>query len=131
MGDRLTQGFAYGFTNKNQVKMDMVIRNAAIFYNNEKDQVDNLVGQKDPEYSDSFIFRKTVLENIFLKLLPDSLGMLPNTAEGMEQRQQKIQQRKRKMDVEEMHRIWSNAAVQTLRTITETEGLMKFKHAEK
>ena len=84
MGDRLTQGFAYGFTNKNQVKMDMVIRNAAIFYNNEKDQVDNLVGQKDPEYSDSFIFRKTVLENIFLKLLPDSLGMLPNTAEGME-----------------------------------------------
>ena len=35
------------------------------------------------------------------------------------------------MYVEEMHRLWCNAAVKMLRTIMQTEGLVKLKHAEK
>ena len=34
-------------------------------------------------------------------------------------------------DVEEMHRLWCKAAVQMLKIVTDTEGLMKFKQAEK
>jgi hypothetical protein len=84
MTSRLRTGYAYGFTNKDQVKMDMVIRNAAIFYNNEVEQLIQLVGQKEPGFGEGFIHRETVLNTVFLKLLPDSLDMLPRTPEGME-----------------------------------------------
>ena len=84
MSSRLRTGYAYGFTNKNQVKMDMVIRNAAIFYNNEGEQLEQLVGQKQPGFGEAFMYRETVLNTVFLKLLPDALDMLPRTPEGIE-----------------------------------------------
>ena len=46
----------------------------------------------------------------------------------MERNFDKAEERK---DVEEMHRLWCKAAVQTLRITTNTVGVRKYKNAEK
>ena len=43
----------------------------------------------------------------------------------------KFKEAEEKVDVERMHNIWCIASVETLKAVTETEGLMKYKHAEK
>ena len=43
----------------------------------------------------------------------------------------KFSKAEERKDVEEMHRLWCKAAVHMLKIVTDTEGLMKFKQAEK
>ena len=45
--------------------------------------------------------------------------------------ERRFSQAEEKQDVEEMHRLWCKVAVQTLKAVTETEGLKKFSNAGK
>ena len=76
------KALAYGFTNKNMIAMDMSLRNAAAFFNNEAPQVEEIFGPKSPGDGVGFKFRKRALDQVFLIMI--SMKMLPTTKEGME-----------------------------------------------
>jgi len=75
------KAYKYGFVNKVQTPFHMALRNGAIFFNNEIEQVNALLGT---DSRSGFYFRRNSLNKIILKMLPSSLNMLPTTEEGME-----------------------------------------------
>jgi hypothetical protein len=78
----LDKAMAYAFANNNFVSMDMTLRNAAAFFNNEIEQVNSIFGLKEPGAGVGFKFRVGVLKDIYMTML--SMSMLPTTSAGIE-----------------------------------------------